>query len=123
MCDPIERFRFVHIDTRDVDTDEVKPIIDAAFTAQDSSCCAKRWNAISRAVFNTAQALGYDVAWGDVLKRDDEDGTHFYLWRKDTIHTHTVQRILREEGGHQIHRRDLPTEVSETSDIPTTKED
>lgn len=105
MCDPIDKFRFVHIDTRNVDKDEVTPIIDAAFKAQDESCCAKRQNAITKAVFDTADALGYAVAWGDVLKRDDEDGVHFYIWRRDTMHIHTVRDMLAREHGTEITHR------------------
>ena len=106
MCDPIEELRFEHIDTRDSDPMDTKPIIDAAWKAQEESCCAKRWNAISRAVFDTATELGFNVAWGDVLKRDtDPEAVHFYVWPKTTIHTHTVSRILEENNAYLISPR------------------
>ena len=104
MCDKIETLRFEHIDSRHAKPDAVRPIIDAAFKAQDESCCALRWNAIHRAAYAKATELGFGIATGDTIKRldNDPDAVHFYVWPANTIHKHTVARILEENNAHKM---------------------
>lgn len=104
MCEPLTTLRLESLDIKG--TDSVRPVIDAAFSAADSTCCAMRKNAVSRAVFETARELGFRVAWGDVLNDEAPD---FYIWPADSWKRETIRRHLEDHRASEIRARDLGT--------------
>lgn len=103
MCDPMTTIRFEALDVSDSET--VRPVIDAAFAAADTACCAKRQAAVSRAVFDTARAHGFRVAWGDFL---NPDAPAFIVWPADTHKGHTIREHLAAVRANEIRAHDLP---------------
>jgi hypothetical protein len=105
MCEPLETLRIEIIDSRNVENESAQPIIDAAFAAdQATTCCLDRKNAITRAVFEKARDLGFEVAWGDVL---DQGAPKFILWPNDTWRLDFIRNYLDEHHATRIYPKDL----------------
>lgn len=107
MCDTCSRDKITLevIDSRDMPPGTMQPVIDAAFAADKAAtCCLQRKNAVSRAVFETARELGYEVAWGDLLNPEAPD---FYAWPNDTWRLTFIREYLDDHRAIRIYPKDF----------------